>query len=119
MESMPILSAISTIPPWHGGASAGFGGGPTAPRAVLPFYASGNPSSGSVALHGGKSFSPCLSGGLGGASGFIAPLMKVSAAMEQVSMIKGNLEQVTTFLKTPKLVRPTEPAKLGGAVLSI
>ena len=25
MESMPILSAISTIPPWHGGASAGFG----------------------------------------------------------------------------------------------
>ena len=45
--------------------------------------------------------------------GFIAPLMKVSAAMEQVSMIKGNLEQVTTFLKTPKLVRPTEPAKLG------
>ena len=45
--------------------------------------------------------------------GFIAPLMKVSAAMEQVSMIKGNLEQVTTFLKTPELVRPTEPAKLG------
>ena len=25
MESMLILSAISTIPPWHGGASAGFG----------------------------------------------------------------------------------------------
>ena len=45
--------------------------------------------------------------------GFIAPLMKVSAAMEQVSMIKGNLEQVTTFLKTPELVRPTEPAELG------
>lgn len=34
-----------------------------------PFYASGDPSSGSVALHGGKSFPPCLSGGLGGASG--------------------------------------------------
>ena len=45
--------------------------------------------------------------------GFIAPLMKVSEAMEQVSMIKGNLEQVTTFLKTPELVRPTEPAELG------
>ena len=45
--------------------------------------------------------------------GFIAPLMKVSEAMEQVSMIKGNLEQVTTFLKTPELVRPTEPADLG------
>lgn len=45
--------------------------------------------------------------------GFIAPLMKVSKAMEQVSMIKGNLEQVTTFLKTPELVRPTEPAELG------
>ena len=28
-------------------------------------------------------------------------------------MIKGNLEQVTTFLKTPELVRPTEPADLG------
>ena len=41
-------------------------GSPSGP----PFYASGNPSSGSVALHGGKSFSPCLSGGLGGASGF-------------------------------------------------
>ena len=40
-------------------------GGPGGP----PFYASGDPSSGSVALHGGKSFSPCLSGGLGGASG--------------------------------------------------
>ena len=45
--------------------------------------------------------------------GFIAPLMKVSEAMEQVSMIKGNLEQVTTFLKTPELVRLTEPADLG------
>ena len=45
--------------------------------------------------------------------GFIAPLMKVSEAMEQVSMIKGNLEQVTAFLKTPELVRPTEPAELG------
>ena len=39
--------------------------------------------------------------------------MKVSEAMEQVSMIKGNLEQVTAFLKTPELVRPTEPAELG------
>ena len=28
-------------------------------------------------------------------------------------MIKGNLEQVTAFLKTPELVRPTEPAELG------
>ena len=32
-------------------------------------YASGDPSSGSVALYGGKSFSPCLSSGLGGTSG--------------------------------------------------
>ena len=45
--------------------------------------------------------------------GFVAPLMKVSAAMEQVSMIKGNLEQVTAFLKTPELVRPSEPVSLG------
>ena len=51
--------------------------------------------------------------------GFIAPLMKVSEAMEQVSMIKGNLEQVTTFLKTPELVRPTEPAKLGSGVINL
>ena len=42
-----------------------------------------------------------------------APLMKVSEAMEQVSMIKGNLEQVTAFLKTPELVRPSEPVSLG------
>lgn len=45
--------------------------------------------------------------------GFVAPLMKVSEAMEQVSMIKGNLEQVTAFLKTPELVRPPEPVSLG------
>ena len=45
--------------------------------------------------------------------GFVAPLMKVSKAMEQVSMIKGNLEQVTAFLKTPELVRPSEPVSLG------
>lgn len=45
--------------------------------------------------------------------GFVAPLMKVSEAMEQVSMIKGNLEQVTAFLKTSELVRPSEPVSLG------
>lgn len=45
--------------------------------------------------------------------GFVAPLIKVSEAMEQVSMIKGNLEQVTAFLKTPELVRPSEPVPLG------
>lgn len=45
--------------------------------------------------------------------GFVAPLIKVSEAMEQVSMIKGNLEQVTAFLKTPELVRPSEPVSLG------
>ena len=45
--------------------------------------------------------------------GFVAPLMKVTEAMEQVSMIKGNLEQVTAFLKTPELVRPSEPVSLG------
>lgn len=45
--------------------------------------------------------------------GFVAPLMKVSEAMEQVSMIKGNLEQVTAFLKTPELVRPSEPVSFG------
>lgn len=45
--------------------------------------------------------------------GFVAPLMKVSEAMEQASMIKGNLEQVTAFLKTPELVRPSEPVSLG------
>ena len=45
--------------------------------------------------------------------GFVAPLMKVFEAMEQVSMIKGNLEQVTAFLKTPELVRPSEPVSLG------
>ena len=44
--------------------------------------------------------------------GFVAPLMKVSEAMEQVSMIKGNLEQVTAFLKTQELVRPSEPVSL-------
>lgn len=45
--------------------------------------------------------------------GFVAPLMKVSEAMEQVSMIKGNLEQVTAFLKNPELARPSEPVSLG------
>ena len=45
--------------------------------------------------------------------GFVAPLMTVSEAMEQVSMVKGNLDQVTAFLKTPELVRPSEPVSLG------
>ena len=45
--------------------------------------------------------------------GFVAPLMKVSEAMEQASMKKGNVEQVTAFLKTPELVRPSEPVSLG------
>lgn len=45
--------------------------------------------------------------------GFTAPLMKVSGAMKQVSMTKGNLEQITTLLKTPELVRSTKPAELG------
>lgn len=44
--------------------------------------------------------------------GFIGPLMKVSEAMEQISMIKGNLEQVTAFLKTPELHRPAAPVTL-------
>ena len=44
--------------------------------------------------------------------GFTGPLMKVSEAMEQVSMIKGNLEQVTAFLKTPELQRPADPVTL-------
>lgn len=38
--------------------------------------------------------------------GVVAPLMKVSEAMEQVSMIKGNLEQVTAFLKPRNLSGP-------------
>lgn len=44
--------------------------------------------------------------------GFTGPLMKVTQAMEQVSMIKGNLEQVTAFLKTPELQRPVTPVTL-------
>ncbi len=45
--------------------------------------------------------------------GFVAPLMKVSDAMDQISMIKGNLEQVLDFLKTPELKRPSDPVVLG------
>ncbi len=48
--------------------------------------------------------------------GFTGPLMKVSEAMEQMSMIKGNLEQVTAFLKTPELVRPAKAVSLGERV---
>lgn len=44
--------------------------------------------------------------------GFTAPLMRVAEAMEQMSMIKGNLEQITAFLQTAELVRPTEAVVL-------
>lgn len=44
--------------------------------------------------------------------GFTAPLMKVTEAMEQMSMIKGNLEQITAFLKTPELIRPSRKIAL-------
>lgn len=45
--------------------------------------------------------------------GFTAPLMKISEAMEQISMIRGNLEQVTNFLDTPELMRPYKAVSLG------
>lgn len=45
--------------------------------------------------------------------GFTGPLMKISEVMDQVSMIRGNLEQVTAFLETPELSRPKEPVALG------
>lgn len=90
-------------------------GGPGGP----PFYASGDPSSGSVALHGGKSFPPCLSGGLGGASGVHCSSDEGIRSMEQVSMINGNLEQVTAFLKTPDLSAPQSPQSLGSGVINL
>ena len=84
-----------------------------AARAVLPSTLLGTLPVGAWLYMEGSLSLPVLLVALVVPLGFIAPLMKVSEAMEQVSMIKGNLEQVTAFLKTPELVRPTEPAELG------
>ena len=84
-----------------------------AARAVLPSTLLGTlPVGAWLYMEGGLSL-PVFLVALVVPLGFIAPLMKVSEAMEQVSMIKGNLEQVTAFLKTPELVRPTKSAELG------
>ena len=84
-----------------------------AARAVLPSTLLGTlPVGAWLYMEGGLSL-PVFLVALVVPLGFIAPLMKVSEAMEQVSMIKGNLEQVTAFLKTPELVRPTKFAELG------
>ncbi|WP_353095491.1 ABC transporter ATP-binding protein [Tissierella praeacuta] len=50
--------------------------------------------------------------------GFTGPLMKVSEAMEQMSMIKGNLDPITEFLKTPELIRPKEHVLLSHRAFS-
>lgn len=84
-----------------------------AARAVLPSTLSGTLPVGAWLYMEGTLSLPVFLISLVVPLGFVAPLMKVSEAMEQVSMIKGNLEQVTAFLKTPELVRPSEPVSLG------
>lgn len=84
-----------------------------AARAVLPSTLLGTLPVGSWLYMEGTLSLPVFLISLVVPLGFVAPLMKVSEAMEQVSMIKGNLEQVTAFLKTPELVRPSEPVSLG------
>lgn len=83
-----------------------------AARAVLPSTLLGTLPVGAWLYMEGTLSLPILLISLVVPLGFIAPLMKVSEAMEQISMIKGNLEQVTAFLKTPELVRPSEPVPL-------
>ena len=89
-------SAISTIPSmamveyqcWLWNAAA---------RAVLPSTLLGTLPVGAWLYMEGSLSLPVFLVALVVPLGFIAPLMKVSEAMEQVSMIKGNLEQVTAF----------------------
>lgn len=84
-----------------------------AARAVLPSTLLGTLPVGAWLYMEGTLSLPVLLVSLVVPLGFVAPLMKVSEAMEQVSMIKGNLEQVTAFLKTPELIRPSESVTLG------
>lgn len=84
-----------------------------AARAVLPSTLLGTLPVGAWLYMEGTLSLPVLLVSLVVPLGFVAPLMKVSEAMEQVSMIKGNLEQVTAFLKIPELIRPSESVTLG------
>lgn len=77
-----------------------------AARAVLPSTLLGTLPIGALLYMKGSITLPILMICLIVPLGFTGPLMKVSEAMEQVSMIKGNLEQVTAFLKSPELQRP-------------
>lgn len=83
-----------------------------AARAVLPSALLGTLPVGAWLYMGGSISLPILMVCLIVPLGFTAPLMKVSEAMEQISMIKGDLEQITAFLKTPELVRPTKEVAL-------
>ena len=83
-----------------------------AARAVLPSTLLGTLPIGALLFMNGSITLPVLMICLIVPLGFTGPLMKVSEAMEQVSMIKGNLEQVTAFLKTPELQRPADPVTL-------
>ena len=71
-----------------------------AARAVLPSTLLGTLPIGALLFMNGSITLPVLMICLIVPLGFTGPLMKVSEAMEQVNMIKGNLEQVTTFLNT-------------------
>lgn len=46
--------------------------------------------------------------------GFIAPLMKIAMAGEEITMMSGSLGEITAFLQTPELKRPDTPAALQG-----
>lgn len=84
-----------------------------AARAVLPSTLLGTLPVGAWLYMKGTLSLPVLLVSLVIPLGFVAPLIKVSEAMEQVSMIKGNFEQVTAFLKIPELIRPSESVALG------
>ncbi|VIB43784.1 transport protein, ATPase and permease [Clostridioides difficile] len=83
-----------------------------AAKAVLPSTLLGTLPIGALLYMQEKLSLPVLMVSLIVPLGFTAPLMKVSEAMDQVSMIKGNLERVTSFLKTPEMVRPKKPVSL-------
>lgn len=50
--------------------------------------------------------------------GFIAPLMKIAMASEEITMMGGSLGEITSFLQTPELKRPDTSAALQGHAYS-
>ena len=77
------------------------------------FYSFGYIASRRMALHGRNAFTSCIFNIFSSSAGVCCSIDESVRGDGTSQHDKGNLEQVTAFLKTPELVRPSEPVSLG------